>query len=157
MSSGRWKLALALAFGAVSTLNALAGDPVPTAACPDGKCLATAQPAHPPCGSFLDKCGRWLFYRPLPTPKECKPHPTPYRPPLYTWFPPCKAAPCLVHPLVVEGLKTAPGQNLLPEPPVPMGGGVTEGPDKSPVPGSSAAMALPGPEKPIKPAARPQR
>jgi hypothetical protein len=95
--------------------------------------------AHPPLGSCLKCVERWLFYRSEPTPCECKPHPTPYRPPLYAWFP-CHQRPCAtVSPLVAPGLYQRQPDNLLPQPPVP----VAEKKEKSQVPGSSAALGVP--------------
>ena len=104
----------------------------------NGSCAPKAA-VHPPLGSCLKCVERWLFYRSEPTPCECKPHPTPYRPPLYAWFL-CQHQPCApVRPLVAPGLNTRQPDNLLPQPPVP----VAEKKEKSQVPGSSAALGVP--------------
>jgi hypothetical protein len=122
--------------------------PRPAAACRDGDCLprpmagsCSTQPklGHPPIGSYLDRLGRWFFYRNAPTPCECKGHFPSYRPPLIAWFP-CKPGDCATHhssytrAVIVQPHPEAP-------PPLPPTPQITKAERPAGVSGSSAAMA----------------
>ncbi len=133
---------------------------VPGTACRDGNCAPQlrecacppqAHRDHPPFGSYLDRFGKWLFYRSPPTPCECKGHLPPYRPPLIAWFP-CKPGQCGAGPwpscspaIIVESRPDAP-------PPLPAAPQITFK-DRPLIPGSSAAMSVKQPpvKKPLQP------
>lgn len=129
-------------------------------ACRDGDCtprpMASAcktQPKadHPPLGTYLDRFGKWLFYRSPPTPCECKGHLPAYRPPLTAWFP-CKPGACAApHVIYAQPIRVEPRSDAPPSmPAVPQ---ITRIDRPVGVPGSSAVMAeLPAIKKPEAPA-----
>lgn len=88
----------------------------------------------------LEKLGRWLCYRSTPVPCDCKGHFTPYRPPLYAWFP-CRSGQCggageggsCMHPVAQSQMRD-------PELPATIVPRITKQ-EKPLIPGSSAAMA----------------
>lgn len=98
-----------------------------------------AKQGHPPFGSYLDRLGRWFFYRAPETPCECKGHLPAYQPPLIAWFP-CKPGDCATpraayaRPITVAPRPDAP-------PPLPPTPQITKIERPLGVSGSSAAMA----------------
>ena len=136
---------------------------IPGTACRDGRCAPCPQAAvfaprprqdHPPFGWYLDRLGKWVFYRAAPTPCECKGHLPAYRPPLHAWFP-CKPGHCGPAPIATYGpaIIVEPRPNL--PPPLPVTPQITLE-ERPLIPGSSAAMAekQPPAKKPAQPAAK---
>jgi len=60
------------------------------AACADGKCAAGHGKQKD--GNCCERLWNWITYSPPKAPCDCH-RPTPYRPPLYAWFP-CKDTQC---------------------------------------------------------------
>lgn len=126
------------------------GNCAPVSACRDrdctprplhAQCATPSKPAnsHPPVGAYLDRLGKWFFYRAAPTPCECAGHLPAYRPPLTAWFP-CKPGHCGTAPapiykqvIVVEPRPEA----VPPLPPMPQ---ITRE-DRPLIPGSSTAIS----------------
>lgn len=115
-----------------------APEPILTgSACADGKCAGKEKSGE----SHLGKFWHWLAYSPAKAPCDCK-RPTPYRPPLYAWFPcnsssSCAAGTCAkssAHPHVTVAAKPAEEPLRMPEMPIVV--------RPTPlVPGSSSVMA----------------
>lgn len=123
--------------------------------CADDRCPAVAECEEPTVKpSKPSILSAWLSSK--STSCECKGHPTPYRPPLYTWFP-CKpnvnwtngCAPACERPVVIATTKHIEQPLRMPDPPSHL---LKETPL---VPGSSTAIAnnqdgLKAPPPPIK-------
>lgn len=126
----------------VSGSACLDGNCAPRPACKDGE--QTAKAKHPPFGSYVQPLSRWLSYRATPNQPCCKWRPTPYHPPLYTYFP-CQPGQCAKCNTPVVAVTSQGEPSAQPTPavqPVPMPIVPRYTQEEKPlIPGSSAALA----------------